>query len=49
MTTNTIQIDPELLSALFSEATFTPPEPQTIEETRLTEPFIEALCCKYLR
>lgn len=40
--------DPALLHALLSGERFWPTEPRTLHEIGLTDPFIEALICKYL-
>ena len=40
--------DPSLLHALLLGERFVPTEPRTLHEIGLTEPFIEALVCKYL-
>jgi predicted ATPase with chaperone activity len=44
----TTEIDPELLSALLSDDAFLPIEPKSINETGLSEAFIEMLVCKHL-
>lgn len=41
-------ISQELLSELFTDETFCPSEPTSIEETGLSDTFIEALICKHL-
>ncbi len=46
--TETRQIDQGLLSVLLSDETFYPAEPKSIEETGLSDAFIEALVCKFL-
>ena len=46
--TDTTEINEELLSVLLSDDIFCPTEPQTIEETGLSETFIDALICKHL-
>ena len=45
-TTGPIADDPTLLSALLSGERFWPSEPQSLEETGLCEPFLEAMTCK---
>ena len=41
-------IDPELLRRVLSDDMFLPTEPRTIEETGLSQTFIEALLCKHM-
>jgi hypothetical protein len=45
---NTVQGDQSLLAALLAGERFWPTEPQTLAETGLGEPFLEALFCKLL-
>lgn len=46
--TDTQALDSALLATLFSEEAYYPTPPRSIEETGLSEPFIEALMVKYL-
>lgn len=48
ITNDTTQIEPSLLSTLLSEENFWPTPPRSLDETGLTESYVESLVCKYL-
>jgi len=48
ITTETQELDSSLLSSLLSDEVFWPAEPRSIEETGLSETFIESMICKLL-
>jgi predicted ATPase with chaperone activity len=45
---STVILEQPLLAALLAGERFWPTEPQSLQETGLTEPFLEALACKFL-
>lgn len=46
--TITQEISKDLLSTLLSDDTFWPAEPNSVQETGLSEAFVESLVCKFL-
>ena len=48
MSTESLQINPDLLSLINSDDTFRPMAPTSIKDTGLSPTFIEALLCKHL-